>query len=110
MVKKDKFTCMKKTLIILLTSLTVVTIPVACHKNAVTGKSSLTLIPESELIGMSVQEYGQFLSQNPPLPASDARVAMVKRCGARIQKAVEDFHAQKNAKADLEGFNWEFNV
>jgi predicted Zn-dependent protease len=110
MVKKDKFAGMKKTLIVLLTSLILVTIPVGCHKNAVTGKSSFTLIPESELIGMSVQEYGQFLSQNPPLPASDSRVALVRRCGTRIQKAVEDFHAQKNAKDDLAGFDWEFNV
>jgi predicted Zn-dependent protease len=82
----------------------------ACHKNAVTGKRAFTVIPESELISMSEQEYGKFLAQHPPLPESDSRVQMVKRSGARIQKAVERFHAEKNATKNLEGFAWEFNV
>lgn len=82
----------------------------ACHKNAVTGKSSLSLVPESELINMSLGEYGKFLAEHPPLPASDERVVMVRRIGARIQKAVEQFYASKNASDDLKGFDWEFNV
>src|SRR5688572_13791186 len=82
----------------------------SCHKNQVTGKSSLNLVPESELIGMSLSEYDKFLAEHPPLPDSDERVQMVKRSGTRIQKAVEQFYAQKNAKEDLAGFAWEFNV
>src|SRR3954463_9706781 len=82
----------------------------ACHKNAITGKSSLNLVPESEMISMSLTEYDKFLQQNPPLPASDQRVAMVKRCGARIEGAVNRIYAEKNATKDLEGFKWEFNV
>lgn len=82
----------------------------SCHKNAVTGKSSLTLVPESELIGMSQTEYKTFLSQHQVVPESDPRTALVKRVGTRIQKAVELFHAQKNATKDLEGFDWEFNL
>lgn len=90
--------------------LTVALLLWGCHKNAVTGKRSLSLMPESELITMSEQEYAKFLSQHPPLPESDSRVAMVKRCGQRIQKSVEQFHAQKKATESLEGFKWEFNV
>ena len=82
----------------------------ACHTNAITGKRSLELMPESEMISMSITEYGTFLSQNPPLPTSDERVEMVKRVGTRIQKAVEKFHADKGLSKDLQGFNWEFNV
>jgi len=83
---------------------------IGCHKNVVTGKRSMHLIPENELIGMSVTEYDKFLSQNPPLPDSDDRVKMVKSCGLRIQKAVEKYHADKGAAKNLEGFVWEFNV
>src|SRR5687767_11392548 len=83
---------------------------VTCHKNAVTGKSALTLLPESELMGMSNSEYSKFLSEHPVLPGSDPRTIMVKRCGAKIQQAVEKFHADKGATKDLEGFAWEFNV
>ena len=81
-----------------------------CHTNAVTGKSSLSLVSESEMISMSLTEYDKFLAENPPLPASDQRVIMVRNCGSRIQKAVEQFYAQKNATKDLEGFQWTFNV
>jgi len=98
---------MKKTLLTLIAGIVFFT---ACHKNAVTGKSSLSLVPESELINMSVGEYGKFLAQHPPLPANDERVIMVKRAGERIQKAVEKLYADKNASDDLKGFDWEFNV
>lgn len=83
---------------------------ISCHKNAITGSHNLTLVPESEMIGMSKTEYGQFLAQNPPLPASDERVQLVRRVGTRIQKAVEDYHAQKKLSSELQGFAWEFNV
>ncbi|MEI8137370.1 MAG: M48 family metallopeptidase [Bacteroidota bacterium] len=83
---------------------------ISCHKNAVTGKRSLTLLPESEMMAMSYTEYDKFLSQHPPLPESDDRVQMVKRCGLRIQKAVEKFYADKGLKNELNGFNWTFNV
>ncbi len=81
-----------------------------CSKNAVTGKRALTLMPESELMTMSFSEYDKFLSEHPPLPDSDERVIMVKRSGTRIQKAVEQFYADKKATADLKGFSWAFNV
>ncbi|MBA2611498.1 MAG: M48 family metallopeptidase [Bacteroidetes bacterium] len=82
----------------------------SCTKNAVTGKRSLTLLPESEMMAMSLTEYGKFLSEHPPLPTSDERVQLVKRAGIRIQKAVEKFYADKGLSNQLQGFNWEFNV
>src|SRR5438045_3505851 len=82
----------------------------SCHKNAVTGKRSLTLLPESEMMAMSFSEYDKFLAEHKTLPVTDERVVMVKRCGLRIQKAVEQFHAEKKLTKDLEGFQWEFNV
>ncbi|MCW3078263.1 MAG: Peptidase [Bacteroidetes bacterium] len=87
-----------------------VSVLISCHKNAITGSHNLTLVPESEMITMSKTEYGQFLSQNPPLPSSDDRVQLVRRVGTRIQKAVEEYHAQKKLSSELQGFAWEFNV
>jgi predicted Zn-dependent protease len=95
---------------LIISALTVFLLVCGCHKNAVTGKRAFTLIPETELMGMSNVEYSKFLSEHPPLPDSDERTAMVKRSGLRIQKAVEAFHAQKNASQDLAGFEWEFNL
>jgi predicted Zn-dependent protease len=98
---------MKKYLFVCLSFLFLIT---GCHKNAVTGKRALTLLPESELMGMSEAEYDKFLAQHPPLPDSDPRVAMVKRSGLRIQKAVETYYAEKKSTKDIEDFKWEFNV
>lgn len=82
----------------------------ACHKNAITGRRALTLIPESEMMAMSYTQYDQFLTENKPLPDTDERVKMVKRCGGRIQKAVETYYADKGLSKQLEGFQWTFNV
>lgn len=82
----------------------------SCTRNAVTGKSAMTLIPEGDLIVMSESEYQKFLTEHPPLPASDPKVILVRNCGVKIQKAVESYYAQKNASDQLKGFNWEFNV
>lgn len=82
----------------------------SCHKNAVTGKRSLNLVPESELMTMSAQEYQTFLGQHPPLSDNDNRTQLVKKVGTRIQKAVENFYIQKGLKNELSGYNWQFNV
>lgn len=82
----------------------------SCQKNAITGRRGLNLMPESEMIGMSLTEYGKFLSEHPPLPASDQRVVMVRRIGTRIQKAVEQYYAQNGLSSQLQGYKWEFNV
>ncbi len=99
---------MKKTIALLFISL--LAIFLACHKNAVTGKRSLSLVPESELMLMSSQEYSKVLAQNPPLSTNDSRTQMVKNCGTRIQKAVEKYYADKGLSNDLKGFTWEFNL
>jgi predicted Zn-dependent protease len=62
------------------------------------------------MITMSESEYVKFLNEHPPLPSLDHQVILVKKCGSKIQKAVEEFYAQKNASNQLKDFNWEFNV
>jgi predicted Zn-dependent protease len=93
-------------LIALLTILTFTT----CQKNAITGRRSLNLIPESEMMTMSFSEYDKFLAANKPLPETDKRVVMVRGIGTRIQKAVEKYYADKGLSSQLNGFQWTFNV
>ncbi|MES2514503.1 MAG: M48 family metallopeptidase [Bacteroidota bacterium] len=82
----------------------------ACQKNAITGRSSLSLVSESEMIGMSLTEYDKFLKENKTLPATDARVVMVRSVGSKIQRAVEKYYADKGLSSQLQGFAWAFNV
>ena len=84
---------------------------IACSKNALTGKSQFTLLPESQLQSMAVTEYQSFLSTNKVVAASGNRDAeMVKRVGNRIIKAVEEHYAEIGKSDKLTGFNWEVNL
>ncbi len=101
---------MKKIIITAVSIAVLSTLLWACHKNAITGRRALTLIPESEMMNMSFSQYDQFLTENKPMPDTDERVKMVKRCGGRIQKAVETYYADKGLSKELDGFQWTFNV
>jgi predicted Zn-dependent protease len=84
---------------------------ISCSKNALSGKSQLTLLPESELQTMATQEYQQFLSSNKVVAKSNNRDAeMVNRVGQRIVKAVETYYAEKGMSDKLAGFKWETNL
>jgi predicted Zn-dependent protease len=82
----------------------------ACSKVPITGRRQLNLLPESEMMGMSLTEYQKFLQENKPLPASDARTVMVQHIGQRLAKAAKDYLTQNGAADRVEGFQWEFNV
>lgn len=83
---------------------------IACQKNAITGRRSISLMPEEQMIGMSLTEYDKFLAEHKPLAANDKRTIMVKEIGGKIQQAVEKYYASKGLSSQLNGFKWEFNV
>lgn len=81
----------------------------SCATVPVTGRKQLNLVAQDEIIAASAQEYQKVLAQSK-LSNNQEQVAMIKRVGANIQKAVEEYMAQKNASAQLAGFKWEFNL
>jgi predicted Zn-dependent protease len=84
---------------------------ISCSKNALSGKSQFTLLPESELQSMGSSQYSQFLSQNKVLSTTSNKDAeMVVRVGKRISKAVETYYAEKGLTDKLSGFKWEYNL
>jgi predicted Zn-dependent protease len=87
-----------------------VLLALSCQKNVVTGKHTFSLIPESQMIAMSSTEYEKFLLEHPPLSDADSRTMLVKRCAGNIQKAVEQFFADKKASNELRDYKWTFNV
>lgn len=95
---------------IILTAVVVASTFIACQKNAITGRRSLNLIPESEMMTMSFSEYDKFLQTNKPLPDNNANVVLVRKVGAKIQGAVEKYYADKGLSSQLNGFQWTFNV
>ena len=85
------------------------TILISCSTVPLTGRSQLNMIPDSEMLAMSFQQYGQFLNENPR-STNQANVDMVRRVGLNIQIAVEEYMAQNNLSENLEGYSWEFNL
>ncbi|MCU0607578.1 MAG: M48 family metallopeptidase [Candidatus Edwardsbacteria bacterium] len=81
----------------------------SCATVPVTGRSQLNLVPDSEMMAMSYQQYGEFIKASR-LSQNQSQTAMVKRVGANIQKAVETYFAQNNLTRELAGFAWEYNL
>lgn len=86
-----------------------VSVLMGCSTVEITGRKQLNLIPESEMISMSLQQYEGFLSSNTL--SSDARsTAMVRRVGTRIAEAVQEYFTQHGKANRLQGYEWEFNL
>ncbi len=82
----------------------------ACAKVPLTNRKQMNMIPESQLIAMSLTSYNEFLSQNPPVSTNDADARMVKNVGNRIAAAVATFMTQNKMADRVKGYKWEFNL
>lgn len=92
-------------------SISVMLLVAGCTRNAVTGRSSLSLVPESQMEQMAVTQYQQFLSENKVVSAGQSRDAeMVKRVGARIAATVTNYYKQQGIDAGLQDYKWEYNL
>mgnify|MGYP002784393807 CR=1 FL=1 len=81
----------------------------ACKKVPITGRKQVTLLKESELVGMSEQEYRKFLSEHKVVKGTvDAQ--RVERIGREIAAAVEKFYRKNKMEEKLKDFAWEFNL
>jgi predicted Zn-dependent protease len=80
-----------------------------CSTVPLTGRSQLNMIPSSEMLTMSFQQYDEFLKENK-LSTNNAEVNMVKQTGAKIQNAVERYMADNNLSSRLDGYKWDFNL
>ncbi len=81
----------------------------ACQKVPITGRRQLNMLLESKLIGMSLNNYSQFIKQNK-LSNNSQKSAMVKRVGTKIQQAVEQFMKQNKMFHKIKNYHWEFNL
>ncbi len=92
--------------------LVIIFIAIVCHSCAVvplTGRKQLSLVPESEMISMSLTNYTDFLKGNPV--STDAKnTAVVREVGGNIQAAVIKYFTDNNLLSRLDGYKWEFNL
>lgn len=92
-------------IIIIMTVITVI----SCSTVPLTGRRQLSLVPESDMIALSLTEYDKFISENK-LSTDKVKTEMVKRVGAKIANAVERYMASQGLSESLNGYKWEFNL
>jgi predicted Zn-dependent protease len=82
---------------------------VACSTVPITGRQSLNLVSNSELLTMSLQQYQDVLHK-AKLSQDQQKVQMVRNVGARIARATEDLLRQRGLESELSNYKWEFNL
>ena len=81
----------------------------SCSTVPLTGRRQLSLIPESEMISMSLTSYSDFLKENS-LSTDRANASLVQEVGKNISAAVSKYFSDNNMSASLNGYQWEFNL
>lgn len=98
---------MKKNFLFL--SIGISAIVVACATNPFTGKSSLALVPNSEILPSAFQQYGQFLSENKVITGTtDAK--RVETVGTKIKVAAEKWLNANGHVGYLNDYQWEYKL
>jgi predicted Zn-dependent protease len=82
---------------------------VACAEVPITGRQSLHMVPDSELLSLSLQQYGDVIRKSK-LSDDSEKVALVRKVGNRIAKAAEAFLMETGNRADVKNYQWEFNL
>jgi predicted Zn-dependent protease len=93
-----------------LIAISLISVVAACSKVPLTNRKQMNLIPESELVAMSLTSYRDFLKDNPPVNSSDADAQMVKRVGERVKVAVVKYMQQNKLYSRIKDYKWEFNL
>ncbi len=79
-----------------------------CSEVPITGRRQLSLVPESMITSMSVQEYQQFVSQSK-VSSDPKQNATVTRVATKIVQAVEEFEKTQGENR-FAGYQWQFTV
>jgi predicted Zn-dependent protease len=91
------------------TIITMLFLLVACAEVPVTGRKGLHLVPESQLLTLSFQQYDQVLKESK-LSKDQKSVQMVRRVGEKIAKAAEAFLRDSGRGEQIKNYRWEYNL
>ena len=81
----------------------------ACSTVPLIGRKQVSLLPESNMVEMSLTSYSQFLQENK-LAADKTQTETVKRVGAKMSVAVEKYLKDNGFADRVADFKWEFNL
>lgn len=81
----------------------------SCSTVPLTGRSQMSLLPESSMVEMSLTSYSDFLKENKVVP-NGTQADMIKRVGTRISASVEEYLKKNGFQDRIADFNWEYNL
>jgi predicted Zn-dependent protease len=81
----------------------------ACAKVPMTGRRQLKLLPESEMVAMSLTQYSQYLDTSEVVSSGNDQ-QRVLTVGNKISKAVTSYLKGTRYEAEVNSYQWEFNL
>ena len=81
----------------------------ACATVPITDRRQVNLIPRSNILSMSFQQYDQFL-QNHELSQDQDKVRTVEEVGNKVKTAVQQYFKERDRSEELQGYEWEFHL
>jgi predicted Zn-dependent protease len=110
---KSKMRATKKSLSIfsshLMATMAILFILSGCAEVPITHRKGLHIVPESELLAMSFQQYDEVIKKSR-LSKDQQKVKMVKTVGERIAKAAEAFLEDAGKGKQIKNYHWDFNL
>ena len=82
---------------------------IQCATVPITGRKQLIIMPESEMMQMSLTSYNDFLKENK-LSTDAVGTRRVKEVGRRIANAVEAYLKSQGMESLVKDYQWEFNL
>ncbi|MCP4669635.1 MAG: M48 family metallopeptidase, partial [Deltaproteobacteria bacterium] len=80
-----------------------------CATVPLTERKSLNLVPHSQMLSLSLDQYGKVLDQSK-LSKDQKKVKMVRRVGKRISGAADVFFRRTGMEEHIDDYEWEFNL
>ena len=94
---------------ILFCGLFIIALVASCAKNPFTGKNTLALVPNSEILPSAFAQYGTFLKENKVIVGtSDAK--SVENVGVKIKNAAEKWLNANGNQGYLKDYQWEYKL
>lgn len=82
---------------------------ISCETVPITGRQRLSIIPESDLLPLSLQQYSDVLKKSQ-ISRDSGKVMMVRNAGNKIARSAETFLRESGRGASVKDYQWEFNV
>ena len=82
---------------------------VSCSTVLLTGRKQILLVPDSEILAMSLQSYKQFID-SVPASKDKTNTELVKNVGKKISEVVEMYLKNNGLASEIPNYSWEFNL